>query len=128
MSLVVIMIIIGLFIGEPVDHDAYFAEFHICIDDSKYEPVTEILRGTEVIFVCGIVEGDGSGQGTGALYLWYKGEGTLIRVIGHYPGTFFEKVNVKNLTAGTYKIDVLAARRVIAETEFDIIDISSHNP
>jgi len=108
--------------GDPVDRDAYFAEFNICLDDSKYEPVTEIPIGTEVIFVCGLVEGDGSGQRAGALHLWHKDKATLIRVIGHYPGIFFERISVKNLAPGTYKIDVGSARRVIAETEFQIDD------
>lgn len=121
-ALIAIIIVIIWFIGEPVDNDSSYTEFHICLQESKYEPVTEVPSDIKEIFVCGIIEGDGSGERGGVLYIYTKGQIIFSHSIGHYPGIFFEKINVENFTSGNYRIDVGSDKRVIASTEFQIIN------
>ena len=96
-------------------------EFNICLNDNVYEPVTEVPEGTRVLFICGVAEGEGSGGGS--WYLYRHEQMIRDRAINYYEGTFFDEVRFgEGLISGHYRLDIVSARRIIAETEFNVVE------
>jgi hypothetical protein len=115
-----LVIIIGYASGRGIlGNDAYFEEFHVCLDEI-YQPISSISTETQTFYLCGIIAGNGLRQGV--WYIYKDEQMFLSRYFEHFPGTFFERISFEdNLTVGVYRIRISSEKHLLAETEFTVL-------
>lgn len=117
----VIIVIAQLSGRGTIGKSSRFTEFHVCLNNNRYEPVTVVPPGTDILYLCGVIEGNGIRRGYWHLY--FGDEMLRGQYFEHFPGTFFEPVRLNDgLKAGHYTIDMGSARQVIAKTEFTVVE------
>lgn len=105
--------------------DAIVTELHICLQDTEYKPV-EVFATTNEFYLCGKVIR--SGQVSAGFQIFREDEYLTGQSVSLRAGTFFIPVSsfvsepvAQVFAPGNYRVNVIVAQLVPAETHFEVL-------
>lgn len=103
-----------------LEYDSTFTEFYVC-QESTREPVRALSTRDKDLFLCGTIQG--TTPRPGRLYLFYDDVVVLHTHFEQLPGEFMEPLPMpEKLEVGHYHVEIRYAKRILATTEFDIVE------
>jgi hypothetical protein len=90
----------------------------VCLEESNPQIVTTIPKGTKLVYLCGSIEG--TSPRPGALYFFHDGQVVYYDDFEHKPRKFFHLLPLSSDASGTYVVEIISAKEVLARTEFSV--------
>lgn len=103
-----------------LEYDSTFTEFYVC-QEATGELVRTLSTKDEDLFLCGAIQG--TTPRPGGLYLFYNDVVILNTHFEQLPGEFMVQLPTpKKLETGHYRVEIGYAKRILASTEFEVIE------
>ena len=100
--------------------DARLVEVNVCLTKTEYIPVEKIPSSTQVIYLCGKVEGTTNLHG--GLLVYHEGAVICDAPVRIRPGVFYLPLCVEGgLAPGKYRADIGRERQILGEAEFTVV-------
>lgn len=101
--------------------DARLEDVNICLTETEYTPVRQIPINTQLIYLCGVVEGTTNLQG--GLLVYHEDAVICDAPIRLRPGVFYLPLCLKGeLAPGRYRVDIGRERQILGEVEFTAVE------
>jgi len=104
-------------------YDSDIIELGVC-RDMEYHPVVSIPQGTNILYLCGIIDGVTPRRGSISLFNEDGKSLPVESIFHHNQGVFYHPITrTKEFGIGMYKVEIwyLQSGRTVVQTEFEII-------
>lgn len=126
-SPIIVVLLISIIAGyfAPLQ-ESRVVEFGICTQATEVEPVVEIPKGTEILWICGTLEG--KTKRYLSFNIFYQEQGVYYRGGNFNPGLFFIPVEANDLhfisasqfKEGAYRVTFAYARDAVKTIPFSV--------